>query len=393
LDAFLVADDFQWVAGAMVFSPSGLIDVASRTHFYRPVIEIYFAAEHVLFSCSADALHLLNLLIHLANAALAMVLAFRLTGRVSFAVIGGLLFSVQPAPVEAVAWPSAATVLICVFFSLTALLIDASRRAKPGAVKTVAFTLCFAAALGAHESAVVLLPVALLLRYADGGAGLNFRMLRDYRACFPILLAYLALTAWINSRNYVVTEGHYQLGPHVLSNLANYLVALPVARRLPLDYAVAVAITAALLWKGTPQVRAWTGWMLIALGPVLPFEWGTSSRYLYPASIPFAWLVAAGILAIGRAGEWWRAASRRAAVSGLVAMLVILVIVRSATFARKNAETFRSGAAQYEALSKAIAAGGAEARVIALAADRSIDPLYVPAMARVAACRPDVAAM
>ncbi len=46
LSAYLVSDDFQWIEGAVVFSPARLFEVGSRTHFYRPTIELYFAAEY-----------------------------------------------------------------------------------------------------------------------------------------------------------------------------------------------------------------------------------------------------------------------------------------------------------------------------------------------------------
>jgi hypothetical protein len=41
--AYFFDDDFQWLVGTWAFHPAQLLDVAHLTHFYRPVIDLYFA--------------------------------------------------------------------------------------------------------------------------------------------------------------------------------------------------------------------------------------------------------------------------------------------------------------------------------------------------------------
>ncbi len=133
------------------------------------------------------------------------------------------------------------------------------------------------------------------------------------------------MTAWINSRNYVVTEGHYRIGPHIGRNLADYLIALYVGRHTPLEYGLSPAIPVLLLVRGSREVRTWTVWMLIALAPVLPFAWGTSSRYLYGPSIPFSWLVAAGLIGITSLVQRLLGPSRPSRVAAGVLLAVLAV--------------------------------------------------------------------
>ena len=47
-----------------------LVEVGTRTHFYRPLVEIYFGAASGIAQCNAAVFHWLSLLIHALNAAL-----------------------------------------------------------------------------------------------------------------------------------------------------------------------------------------------------------------------------------------------------------------------------------------------------------------------------------
>ena len=44
-------------------------------------------------------------------------------------------------------------------------------------------------------------------------------------------MLYLAIDLWINSRNYVVSQGHYGIGLHIVTNALDYIDALYVGRR------------------------------------------------------------------------------------------------------------------------------------------------------------------
>ena len=64
LAAYFFDDDFQWLVGSWSFHPAQLVAFGSLNHFYRPVIDIYFAVmtpllrgSPVLFHAASIALH------------------------------------------------------------------------------------------------------------------------------------------------------------------------------------------------------------------------------------------------------------------------------------------------------------------------------------------------
>jgi hypothetical protein len=402
LDSYLITDDVQWLASAMEFSPARLVQISGRTHFYRPVVELYFAAMYTLSGCDPRTLHAGSVMLHVLNAALAGVLAYAVTARVAFAAISALLFVVQPAAAQAVLWPAAVSSLLSATFGLAMLRIDLGRsltRAQAPdalattAIRSVAVPLLFAAALGSHESAVMWLPACLLLRYGAGERNSLIRWAREYGACLVVLTGYLAVTVLINSRNYVVTEGVYTLGWHMAVNLAHYLVALWVGRRVALDYTITGLAVAALMWKGSLHIRIWTLWVVAALAPMLLFVGSTSSRYAYAATVPFCWLLAAGILAVHEAVLRATDARGRRGVAAAVAVLVLLtgfVVIRSATFARKGAVGFRTDAAAFERVAEALRAQPGTALTVRASAVAWMDEQYLLPLARVARCDPGV---
>src|SRR6185295_7502735 len=125
--------------------------------------------------------------------------------------------------------------------------------------------------------------------------------LRAFAPYAALTVLYLAIDLFINSRNYVVSEGHYTFGPHIVVNALNYINALYVGRRDLLNYGLIGLGVIALLVRGNARVRFATCWMLLALAPFLSFNWGNTSRYLYQPAIGFSLLLAEAVLAFDRA--------------------------------------------------------------------------------------------
>jgi hypothetical protein len=387
VDSYLVNDDFQWIEGAMTASVARILTVNDRVHFYRPAIEAYFAAMHASFGCSARALHIASVALHLINTGLVMALAILLVGRSSYAAIAGVLFATQPGPAEAVLWPSAVTTLLCATFGLSMLVADVRRSGRGGMVLV---TLAFAGALACHESGVMFLPAAVLLRHVRGEQRPLLSWLREYLPSLLLLGVYVPLTAWINLRNYVVTQGYYAIGPHIGENFLNYLVSLYAGQRRTADYVFAIAAGGALMSKAAPRVRAWCFWIVIALLPALPFAWGTASRYLYVATIPFCFLLAEGALWLHHTLARTLPA-RRVLVGAITVAVVAFLVGRSASFARKGAESFHAAAEPYRLLAENVRRT-VDGRVhLDTRAFASIPALYVTPLARTAVCDPGVA--
>ena len=161
--SYFVDDDFHWLQGPRRFEWSGLLDLDRYDHFYRPMIEVYFAIGQWAVGCSALPFHLASIGIHLLNTLVLFAFARRLTGDIRFASMTVLLFAVQPGFVEAVAWVAAITDLLPALWYLLTLLLHLmfvqDRRSWTYGASMATFTAC----LLTHESAATLLPMMIVL--------------------------------------------------------------------------------------------------------------------------------------------------------------------------------------------------------------------------------------
>jgi hypothetical protein len=149
--------------------------------------------------------------------------------------------------------------------------------------------------------------------------------------------AYLAIDLWINSRNYVVSQGHYAIGLHIFTNALDYIDALYVGRRDALNYTVIVIALAALLVRGNARVKFATCWMLLALAPFLLFNWGNTSRYLYQPAIGFSLLLAEAVTQLNSALTTRLPTTARTAI---VIAVIAAATIRLGVFANANVRDF-----------------------------------------------------
>jgi len=141
---------------------------------WRPLRTLLFAVDHALFGLAPRGWHVVSLLVHLLNAALAYRLLLRCfapsplapdrteAGACVAAAAGASLFAVHPATVETVAWVSSRGDLVAWALVLVALLRSTYR----GAAATATVVVLGALACLAKESAVVLFALVPLLRAA-----------------------------------------------------------------------------------------------------------------------------------------------------------------------------------------------------------------------------------
>jgi len=344
----LFADDFNWLAGARSFDIASLVHVGGRAHFYRPVIELYFPAVLSVCGSAPSCYHWFSVALHFVASLAVGALAASLSRSTRLGVLAGLVFAMQPAGVEAVVWVSAVSELLAtLLFVLTVWLfwraLDSGRR------RDFVYAACtFIACLLTHESGVMLLPILGLLTVSvpispQGESGLQ--RLRAHRAVFVslaiVLAAYGAMTYAISVRNYVVVEGQYALGMHMIDNVARALGTFVVARR---DALGSVIVVLFFVWACTlagPRARFYALWTIAALLPFAGFRGGLSSRYLYLAAAGCAGLIAETL--------WWvreRFASTVPAAA-LWAIVTVGVLVRFGTFAAKNVQAWAAASAPY----------------------------------------------
>jgi hypothetical protein len=357
LDAYLLNDDFQWLVSARRFAPGQVFDISSRHHFYRPVVETYFFVATSIFGEEPRTVRVLNLVLHSINLVLLTALMARLTGSALVVALTVVLFSTIPAYGEAVSWVSSATVLLATMFYVTALIAHLRYLESTQARFWWLSLANFVAAIGSHESAITL-PLALVTIDAFRGPLASTlgrtvwwrAAVRRYWPFFLVLVAYASLEVVINRRNYVVVEGHYAVGSHIVTNALRYITSLYVGRNTWPSYAILTLALAAITARGAQLPRMLVLLLLLVLTPVLPFTWANASRYTYLPSMVFAGLTAS-LLAMAK--------DRLAQVSRGVAWVLLIfvtgfLLVRFSRWSLEAARDYRNVTRASEACARAL---------------------------------------
>ncbi|HRJ80132.1 MAG TPA: hypothetical protein PLF37_16660, partial [Planctomycetota bacterium] len=164
---------------------------------YLPLRDLSYSLNYALDGYNPRGYQATNLLLHLFNSLLVMLLAARISRNALSGGLAGLLFSLHPVHVEAVSWLSSRKDLMATFFALLAInLYWVSRLPRAGLMPSQSFVqrlrqsvrlsywlalLCFLAALLSKMHAVVLPALLLLLelfgRQRLGSASLARRAL------------------------------------------------------------------------------------------------------------------------------------------------------------------------------------------------------------------------
>jgi hypothetical protein len=397
--AYFFNDDFHWLVQTQEFEPANMLDLSRYDHFYRPVIELYFQAGLALFGCDAVPFHVASVVLHLLTTLVLFFFARALAGSAAFGFLSAALFAVQPGFTETVTWIGAIVDLLPVLWYLLALwmhllfLQRGEGRHYAGAL--LVFVLCHLT----HESSATLLPmmVALDFTFAAEGtvrarlAALSRRAAR-YVPFAVMLAGYLALAYVVNTRSYLVREGHYAFGWHAIPNVAHYIISLYVGRRALVDYVLVCVAIGALLWWGSPRRRFLVLWIFVTLAPVSFFTWGNAPRYLYLPATGVAMLMADLLLA-SRAVAARRVAPRTA--GAVTALVAVALAARFGVFAKKGADSFPKRTQAYERFVAEVRRSGAGAAPGATVyVDRrfaeGVPEVYREPAARIGLCLPDI---
>lgn len=168
LQGLLIWDDHVLVGGSGI--GGGRSFVSCFTHpflqyYYRPLVSATFYLDHLMWSTTPLGYHQTNILIHVL-ATLALVgMLYSAFGQWRIALLGGLLFSVQPAQVATTAWIGGRTDALCaLFISLYgwALFAGVKARGYKQVLLYAASVAAFAAAVFTKEQALAVLPCTAL---------------------------------------------------------------------------------------------------------------------------------------------------------------------------------------------------------------------------------------
>ena len=363
------------------------------------MIEIYFYIGRSLFGCAARPFHLTGVAIHLLNTIVLFLFAHTLTRRLPLALLAAVLFAVQPGHVETVAWVAAITDLLSASWYLLTLWLYLLFLERGGRHFYVLSLAAFAICLFTHEISATLLPtmIALEMTLVAEGRGPIARIPVTQRTLdyvpFAILLTLsLAVSVIVNSRSYLIREGHYAVGWHAVLHIIQYLLTLVVWERNAVSYLVVPLVTAVLLIYGTPRLRFALVWMLLALVPASFFTWGNVSRYVYLPAAGFSLLLADLV----QSGHDFITERLPPLASRSIALAIAAAVaVRFAVFAHKAAAEFPERTRPYERFARALQRSGrtvppGSVVLVDRADGEGLLPMYLNPAAEVVFCSPDI---
>ena len=144
------------------WSPANLAGVATQTvtRNYAPLTILSLLIDHTIWGLNPCGYHATNVLLHLINGILVMLLVRRLSGNSFVAWVTAALFLVHPVQIETVAWISSRKGLLSATFILAALISRLKADANPK--DDAWYTIWLAAALLSKALAVVVPAIVLL---------------------------------------------------------------------------------------------------------------------------------------------------------------------------------------------------------------------------------------
>jgi tetratricopeptide (TPR) repeat protein len=158
---FIWDDDMFVVQNPLMHSLKGLYYIWFSTHpmDYYPITYTSIWLDYHIWGSTATGYHMVNLLLHAANAILLMIIFQQLN--IPFAGFAAILFAVHPVNVQSVAWITERKNVLCMFFFALCVthLLTYEHTQKPG--KYLLALSCFLCAL-LCKSAVLMFPFIIL---------------------------------------------------------------------------------------------------------------------------------------------------------------------------------------------------------------------------------------
>jgi hypothetical protein len=244
LDNGFSLDDFNWIARAEFASSwwRFVFDVEPG-QILNPVPRALFLLIHSVSGGEPFPIHMAILTLHVVTAILLLVFVERVAGNRQVALLAAVLFSIETSHHEAVFWVAAFFYPLSGVLCLGALIAAGSYQSRGGRGPALLTALCATAGLLTKASCFAVLPVMLLLPGPRPRRGLLAGLLAS------LVVAAVAINLAVGAgESYLISEGHYRLGFHVIGNLLHYLGWMVV----PFDQAVGwlgVGLPWSVIWK------------------------------------------------------------------------------------------------------------------------------------------------
>jgi hypothetical protein len=204
----------------------------SALALYRPLTSLTFALDWYLGEGSPAWFHFTNILWHALASMFAYLLLTRFF-RPTAAIFGGILFALHPVHVEAVANVVGRSELIAATFFLAACVVWSS--SLSATARAILTAICYALAMFAKESAVVLPAILVLIDYARGNAMRDY-VRRGTRTLAPVLatLVVFLLIRWsvVGSGGPSKLDPSIELATTTTARVLTALQAWPIEAKL-----------------------------------------------------------------------------------------------------------------------------------------------------------------
>lgn len=285
------------------------IDEELLLRYFRPLVTLTVMLDHRLAGLNGFPYHLSNLLFHLIAGVLVLALAREVTGREDVSVAAALVFLFHPVHAEALFWVSGRVDTIVTIFILGAVLLHIQGASRSSGARSAAGTACFAAALLAKETALIVpvLVVAFDLCSREPGRAMQKVLRERLRVYVPLAIiaaGYLIAHRLVLGSTVGLNPPYYypptSLGfvPQALAKILVYLLhfiffipLMPVSmasyfRLLGTSVAVLSVILVPIVWyvyrtvRGERPVRYFLLWALITTALITPIMPGERLLYL-----------------------------------------------------------------------------------------------------------------
>ncbi len=264
---------------------------------YAPLYLLTSRIEWALFGEDTLAYHVVNVLVHAANATLIAALIHQQGIARNWAYVGGAFFLVHPANVEAVAWISQLRSILALACGLAALLLV---RTRP-----LVATVFFASALLFKISAVMVLPIALGLYWCQWRKRETPRLSISWFVVWAVTFCICAYPAFDSTslsrgpefegsldlfRNAIANASRYVLMAGTSAGLSGYHLPPPVRSWWNTWWLASIPVVVLIGWRiarglvrGHPEAAWWlgAGTAFVMVSQVFPFYYPLADRYLY----------------------------------------------------------------------------------------------------------------
>ncbi|HXG94015.1 MAG TPA: tetratricopeptide repeat protein [Blastocatellia bacterium] len=335
-------------------------ELKPTTPYYRPMFTLYLMASWTLFGDKPTGWHLFNIVMHLLAVYFAFLILERITKDLRLTTIATMLFAVHPLRAESVAWISGVTDLFLALFLFPSFYLYLLFR-EEGKQKHLIWSLVLFLLAAFSKEPAVALPI--FITAYEMFLVPKERPLRErgidaliFSVLF-LLVSVLYFSLRYNALGFILSDNKYTNYP-----LANVLLTIPLVIckylgllfwpmnlsifhstplvQSPLDIRfflplLAIAAIAFGLWqlRHSRISRFAILWFGINLLPVLNLsafgvDFMVQERYVYIPSLGFSLLIAQAIVKLP-IEKWITIGGRRTAQAALVALIVVLLSVRT----------------------------------------------------------------